>query len=129
MARVLIGLGANTPEKHTTLQRTIQAIDEIWHIVAQTPIYDTPAEGSVASAPYANALVVAIIDLEYETLRRQFKQWELDAGRTPEHKKSGIVPLDIDIVMWNDAVLKERDMQMNFMKKGLELLNIPSNTL
>ena len=123
MAKVLISLGANTPDKHSILQHTIEAIGSMWHISAQTPIYDSPAEGSIASVPYANALVAATIDEPYEWVRNKFKQWECNAGRTPEQKKSGLVPLDIDIIMWDDTILKERDMQMNYMKTGLQLLN------
>lgn len=123
MAKVLISIGANTPDKQSILQRTIQAIGEISHIIAQTPIFISAAEGSTIAAPYANALIVAITNDEYDTLRHTFKQWEINAGRTIELKRQGIIPLDIDIIMWNDTIIKERDMQMNYMKHGLQLLD------
>ena len=31
--------------------------------------------------------------------------------------------LDIDIIKWNDTLLKERDMEYEYMKKGLQLLD------
>jgi 2-amino-4-hydroxy-6-hydroxymethyldihydropteridine diphosphokinase len=122
MTKALLSLGANTPDKKERLALTIDAIAQIARIEAQTPIYETPAEGSIATKPYANALVVIETHAEYDELRTTFKQWEIDAGRTPESKAQGLIPLDIDIVTWNDKVIKERDMEFEYMKKGLELL-------
>ncbi|MBQ6938610.1 MAG: 2-amino-4-hydroxy-6-hydroxymethyldihydropteridine diphosphokinase [Muribaculaceae bacterium] len=122
MTKALLSLGANTPDKKERLALTIDAIAQIARIEAQTPIYETPAEGSIATKPYANALVVIETHAKYDELRATFKQWEIDAGRTPESKAQGIIPLDVDIITWNDKVIKERDMEFNYMKKGLELL-------
>ena len=122
MAKALISLGANTADKTQRLADTIVAIAQIAQIEAQTPIYETPAEGSVASAPYANALVMIETHAEYEELRATFKQWETHAGRTPESKAKGLIPLDIDIVTWNERIIKERDMAFEYMKKGLQYL-------
>ena len=122
MTKALISLGANTPDKKQRLTDTIDAIARIAKIVANTPIYETPAEGSTATKPYANALILIETEAEYDELSATFKQWEAQAGRTPESKAQGIIPLDVDIITWNDMVIKERDMEFNYMKKGLELL-------
>ena len=122
MAKALISLGANTTDKKQRLADTIVAIAQIAFIEAQTPIYETAAEGSVATLPYANALVLIETSAEYEELRATFKQWERNAGRTAESKAQGLIPLDIDIVTWNDHVIKERDMEFEYMKLGMKLL-------
>ena len=123
MAKALISLGANTTDKKQRLTDTIVAIAQIAFIEAQTPIYETAAEGSVSTLPYANALVLIETSAEYEELRATFKQWERNAGRTAESKAQGLIPLDIDIVTWNDHVIKERDMEFEYMKLGMKLLN------
>lgn len=123
MAKALISLGANTIDKKRRLADTIVAIAQIAFIEAQTPIYETAAEGSVATLPYANALILIETSAEYEELRVTFKQWERNAGRTAESKAQGLIPLDIDIVTWNDHVIKERDMEFEYMKLGMKLLN------
>lgn len=119
----LISLGANTPDKYTMLANTITRIKELVHVTAHTPVYETPAEGSVAAAPYANALLQITTDADFDTLHDTFKEWERAAGRTPQSKLQGIIPLDIDIIEWNGTVLKERDMQFAYMQKGLQLLS------
>ena len=122
MTQALVSLGANTPDKREQLARTIEAIASIARIEAQTPIYDTPAEGSVATKPYANALLLIDTPDSYEALRATFKEWETAAGRTPTSKQQGIIPLDIDIISWDNTILKERDMEFEYMKKGLQYL-------
>ena len=44
---------------------------------------------------------------------------EKAAGRFPQSKLSGEVPLDIDIVVWNDEVKRPRDMVQDYMQIGL----------
>lgn len=123
MATALLSLGANTTDKREAITNAIKAIGQIASITAQTPIYETPAEGSIVAQPYANALLLISTSSEYATLRETFKTWERNAGRTPQSKLQGIVPLDIDIIKWNDTLLKERDMEFEYMKKGLQLLD------
>lgn len=123
LSTALISLGANTPDKNERLAEIIVAIAQTAHIEAQTPVYETPAEGSIAAAPYANALLQITTDTDYNTLHDTFKSWEQAAGRTKESKLQGIIPLDIDIISWNGVVLKERDMQFAYMQRGLQLLS------
>lgn len=54
------------------------------------------------------------------------RKWRRLPGRTPGGKKVGIVPLDIDIAMWNDEIKKPRDMMQDYMQIGLMELNDPS---
>lgn len=119
----LISLGSNTPDKHTILADTINRIKELAEVTAQTPIYETDAEGNITAAPYANALLQISTDTDYDTLLGTFKSWEQAAGRTRQSKLQGIIPLDIDIISWNDTLLKERDMQFAYMQRGLKLLS------
>lgn len=56
--------------------------------------------------------------MEFEDLFRIFKEMEKAAGRTPGGKKVGIVPLDIDIAMWNEK-LKTESMMQDYMQIGL----------
>lgn len=122
MSTALISLGANRTDKHTMLANTIDRIKTLVQVTAQTPIYETEAEGSIAAAPYANALLQISTNIDYATLHDTFKSWEQAAGRTKQSKLRGIIPLDIDIISWNDTLLKERDMQFAYMQRGLTLL-------
>ena len=47
---------------------------------------------------------------------------EENAGRTPESKAQGIVPLDIDVLKWNNDILKPADMERDYIREALHTL-------
>ena len=55
------------------------------------------------------------------------KEIETQQGRTSLSKQTGIIPIDIDIVVWNDEVMRPRDLQHEYMQKGLRMLGIEIN--
>lgn len=122
MNHALISLAANDEKKETTIAHTFKQIEEYCVILNQTPVYRSEAAGAAQQPSYANALLQIETDKEYEELRNCFKKLERNAGRTPASKESGIIPLDIDIISWNETLLKNRDMEYDYMKRGLLLL-------
>lgn len=91
--------------------------------------YETVPVSSMLQPNYQNCVGIVETELEYEDLYHTFKEMEKAAGRTPGGKKNGIVPLDIDIAMWNDEVKKPRDMMQDYMQIGLMELNDPSSRI
>lgn len=51
-----------------------------------------------------------------------FKKIESNCGRKPEDKEQGIVILDLDLLMYDEEVLKPEDMQRPYVIKGLKAL-------
>ena len=128
MNHALISLAANDEKKETTIAHALRLIESYCVILNQTPVYRSEAAGESQQPSYANALLQVETDQEYEELRRRFKSLEHDAGRTPASKESGIIPLDIDIISWNETLLKNKDMEYDYMKKGLHLLAENNNS-
>jgi 2-amino-4-hydroxy-6-hydroxymethyldihydropteridine diphosphokinase len=52
------------------------------------------------------------------------KQIERDNGRLPEDKAQGIVKLDIDLLKFDDYVLKPKDLEKDFVMEGIKLLTL-----
>ena len=50
----------------------------------------------------------------YDSLRSMLKGMEIDAGRTQEKSAAGIIPLDIDILMYGDKKYKDEDWQREY---------------
>ena len=46
------------------------------------------------------------------------KKWEKQCGRDEEAKKHGIVPIDLDIVIWNDTVLRPKELSRDYFITG-----------
>ena len=128
MNHALISLAANDEKKETTIAHALRLIESYCVILNQTPVYRSEAAGEPQQPSYANALLQVETDQEYEELRRRFKSLEHDAGRTPASKERGIIPLDIDIISWNETLLKNKDMEYDYMKKGLHLLAENNNS-
>ena len=52
------------------------------------------------------------------------KQIEKENGRLPEDKQQGIVKLDIDLLKYDDSILKPKDMEKDFVQAGLKELMV-----
>lgn len=123
--RAIIAIGANIPEKERVVNDTIITLSERYPDSRFSSAYITPAVGScVGDPPYCNAVGVVMVDADYETLHTLLKEMELSAGRTPQSKFTGLIPLDIDIVAWNDTILRPRDMQQVYVAIGLAELEV-----
>lgn len=84
-------------------------------------IYSTPPVNE-PGMPYDNAVVIGHTELSIDQLNNLFKDYELDEGRTPESRKLGIVPIDIDIVIYDNRVIREWDFRQNFFQIGFSEL-------
>lgn len=82
--------------------------------------YTTDGVGSGAGKQYLNSVCTGKTSLVYLQIKNSLKQFELDCGRTPECKFSGIVPIDLDLLQLGDVIYKEKDLSMNYVTKGLK---------
>ncbi len=85
-------------------------------------IYQTPdALLRPDTPPYLNMVVIGDSTCDDNTLRSQFRQLEQRYGRRRESEKNR-VPLDIDIVVKDNVVLKEADFTAHHFKVGYQAL-------
>ena len=80
----------------------------------------TEAIGSHFLSPFGNQLGKFTTTLLPEEIRPLLKQIEKDNGRMADDKEKGIVKLDIDLLMYDDQILKPDDMKRDFVLQGLE---------
>ena len=60
-------------------------------------------------------------DAEEERVRKELKAIEQSAGRRPEDKKEEKVSLDIDLLSYDDRILRPEDLKREYIVKGLEV--------
>lgn len=120
MNKALICIGSNTSNRKAILCDTLKYLQQEGHIEASSSCYETPATGHSTSPSYLNCVLLLNTPVDYETLKYRFKIRETEAGRTPEAKIAGTVSLDIDIVIWNDLIIKPDDLNQTYMKQGLK---------
>ncbi len=124
MNKALISLASNDKDKQQILANIEETLRHHVTVIRQTPVYLTTAVGTALSSEYANALMLVETEETYESLRHSFKIYEQQAGRTALSKLQGIVPLDIDIISWNGIIIKQKDLQYEYMKEGLAMLDM-----
>ena len=71
---------------------------------------------------YRNEVVIVVTSMSYDELVKATKGIESDMGRNAEMKQLGIVPIDIDVVTFNDDVKKPNDYNAYYFKMGIELM-------
>ncbi len=82
----------------------------------------TPPINCPASKPFLNCVACATTVCSLKEVYAILKNMEENAGRTPESKAQGIVPLDIDVLKWNNDILKPADMERDYIREALHTL-------
>ena len=85
---------------------------------------ETEAIGSRFLSPFSNQVASFETTLSSEEVRAILKQIERDLGRLPEEKSQGVIRIDIDLLMYDDCVLKPTDLERDFVVEGLKSLSL-----
>ena len=82
----------------------------------------TEAIGDKFLSPFSNQVAKLETSLTIEEIRNLLKKIEKDNGRLPEDKEQGIVKLDIDLLKFDDLILKPSDMEKDYVLEGISSL-------
>lgn len=121
LAIICIGSNFSSEENVSRAVHEIKQLFEM-HIQFASSIY-TESIGMATPSTFLNIVGIGKTPHTYETMRSKLKQLEKDMGRKKEYKRKGIVPIDIDILQWDDQVLKPIDMNYPFVKESLRSLS------
>ncbi|MEY8244817.1 2-amino-4-hydroxy-6-hydroxymethyldihydropteridine diphosphokinase [Heminiphilus faecis] len=122
MNRVVVGIGSNTADRDKRMAAAVDYFSASFSDVVVSSIYET-LEWSGRYAPYLNCVAEGLTDRPIEEITDELKQYEIDNGRTPEMKLTGAVTIDMDIVLWNDEVIRPVDMEREYFRRGYDQLN------
>lgn len=73
-------------------------------------------------ALFSNQVARFYTDADAERVIQELKAIEKEAGREQEDKKREKICLDIDLLVFDDRILKPDDLQREYICKGLEEL-------
>lgn len=125
LSQALISIGSNFPDRDDRVERACEELKGLFPVFESSSKYTTAAVGRCAGQPdYCNAVARLSTTLSYDALKAEFKRMEAEYGRVHDGSPAALVPLDIDIVVWNGEVLRPRDMQQEYMRIGLEMLHL-----
>lgn len=86
-----------------------------------SPIYATP-DCHGGQREYMNAVVAGTTFLAPEELERICKDYEIGSGRDSAARAAGNVPVDVDLVVYDGCVLRDKDFRCEFFLKGYRIL-------
>lgn len=72
------------------------------------------------SKPFLNLVAMIPTLEEKEEFIDFLKETEEELGRAPDDEEEGIIPMDLDLIEWNEEVVKPSDLVRAFVISGLE---------
>lgn len=116
--KVIIGLGSNQ-DKEKNMAHAVRLLhDHFVSIRFSEAVYTEPVNMQNPSL-FLNQIAVAFTEEEPDEIVRFFKLVEKQLGRMPEDKQKENILIDIDLLQWNDRVLKPQDIQRPYIQSAL----------
>jgi 2-amino-4-hydroxy-6-hydroxymethyldihydropteridine diphosphokinase len=114
-AEALLALGGNLGDVRATFDRAIAMLcgDGAVRLVARSGDYRTPPWGITDQPAFINAAIVVATSLAPQALLTRVQNIERALGRDRANEKRwGPRPIDIDILAYDDVVLREQDLTL-----------------
>ena len=107
--KVVIALGSNASDSRSVIHLAGRLLADYFDWIRfSEPEYTLPV-GLLGSAVFLNQVAVARTQHGKQTVCRALKEIEKQLGRSPASENQGIVIVDIDLLQWNEQLLKPDD--------------------
>ncbi|MEG1544915.1 MAG: 2-amino-4-hydroxy-6-hydroxymethyldihydropteridine diphosphokinase [Tannerellaceae bacterium] len=121
MNRIVLGLGSNRDSIQNIERATARLRAHFVSIRFSEAVYTEPIN-CLDPALFLNIVAVAESPDGPEEVRSVLKDIEYALGRRPEDKAAGRILIDIDLLQWNDRILKPDDLEREYIRAGLHSL-------
>lgn len=118
MHKVLLSIGSNT-DAYFNLNRAKSILLSYFPDIQFTTDIENKAFGENYKDWFLNTLGYFESDLNKSELISQFKDIENSMGRSVEDKIKGKVIIDIDLIRWDNEILKPDDFKRSYVHKLL----------
>lgn len=114
MNKALISIGSNE-DAEFNLASCRDLLNQHYEGSVYTETSVTAPYGKVYKNNFVNQLAVIYTEKDKAEVSGELKLFEKLLGRRVDDKKLGVVKIDIDLVVWNDEVLKPEDMKRSYV--------------
>ena len=113
-AEALLALGGNLGDVRAAFERAIAMLcaDSAVRLVARSSDYRTPPWGVTDQPAFINAAIIVATSLDPHALLTRVQNVEAALGRDRTKRRWGPRPIDIDILAYDDVVLREPDLTL-----------------
>lgn len=93
-------------------------------ILLSSRLFTPPLSGAEAFPEYLNAVAAVGVApyVGFDEVNASLKLYERRCGRVPSDKTTGIVPVDLDIVVWRGEVCRETEFQRPYFSEGYNMV-------
>lgn len=105
------------PQSHLLMTDAFAWLKKYISNIQTSHIYSTPPLNGIGD-DYFNAVAMGQTMLSFDDINLLLKQFEKQAGRTPESKIKSQIPIDLDIVIYNNQIIRHNDFQQDFFQIG-----------
>lgn len=110
MTRVYVSLGSNINREANT-RAGVQALRQHYGLLQLSSVYESDAVGFAGDCFY-NMVIGFDTNLDATTLARQLRDIELAHGRDREGKKFSSRTLDLDLLLYGDAIIDQPGLKI-----------------
>lgn len=115
----MLSLAANTQQKSHLAEARRRLSALIDGLAFTEELWTEPVGKARHPRLYLNQLARGTTTLSAEELQRELKQIEADMGRTAEMRQQGIVPIDLDLLLYDGQRYHERDWERPYVRQLL----------
>lgn len=116
--RCAVGLGSNY-NADENLKKIRAALEKIFPDIRWSDIRQTTPHSMGPAADFLNQVGCFSTHMPAEDITARFKSLERTLGRTPEGKAAGIITADVDLLYYDETILKPADLKRNYVQMGL----------
>jgi len=121
MSTILLSIGSNTFAK-TNIDKAKRMLAFLFpDIVFSEPILTEPEDDKYAYL-FRNVLAKADTEMSPEEVIDKIKQTERAVGRTPRDKYLGRMIIDIDLIQYDNRILRPQDYERDYVQQLLPTL-------
>lgn len=122
---VILSVGSNSGDRRSQVESGIGWLKDLLLNARVSSIYST---GDCHGGPrdYYNAVVKGMTPIDINSFELLCKEYELCHGRTPEARRVGDVPIDIDIVVYDNEIIRPNDFRRDFFQIGYRQIHAKS---
>ncbi len=114
MHKVLLSIGTNT-NACFNLKRAIESLHSCFPQIRFTTITESEPCGEQYIGLFLNTLAYVKTNMSKDDIQLCIKNIEKKMGRQPTHKAEGKIIIDIDLIQWDNEVLKPDDFKRDYM--------------
>ena len=119
--KIILSLGSNQDQEKNMAEAVRILRNQFVSIAFSNSVYTEPI-GLTGSAPFLNWVAVAYTSEQPDEIKHLLKRIEYKLQRMPDDKNFGIVPIDIDLLQWNELILKPDDLRRDYIIEGIRAL-------